>query len=342
MEDPDEPFVQDGENNEVLEAEHVYILLKKEYRISRNVRAEWYLKRINTIITVPKKEKLSEYEEELAVVSVIPVDVPPEWDYDTSHQYKYRITQQTTLHFLARKYRLVFCLDLSPSASIVDVTKGSVVLDEVFATLKQCLKGVVKQFFVPGSHLIFKPKVYLTIIAHTPFFKSQSQQVLVQGWLLISDNLDVFLENVHAKLTKIESQLAQATAQTYGQMDIARERCEIAGEKVTGMLFDESVELAPTTVTNPMVSPDVGFVNMLRYGIVALQLLPENSSAGIVVISDGVLSLPDATMFDSLLVQLRNQTIACSFLQLGSVYHPQASFGYVPFSDLMRFLALAT
>ena len=32
--------------------------------------------------------------------------------------------------------------------------------------------------------------------------------------------------------------------------------------------------------THPMVSPDVGFVNMLRYGIVALQLLPENSMAG--------------------------------------------------------------
>ena len=32
--------------------------------------------------------------------------------------------------------------------------------------------------------------------------------------------------------------------------------------------------------TQPMVSPDMGFVNMLRYGIVALQLLPENSMAG--------------------------------------------------------------
>ncbi|CAL4096317.1 unnamed protein product, partial [Meganyctiphanes norvegica] len=47
-------------------------------------------------------------------------------------------------------------------------------------------------------------------------------------------------------------------------------------------------------------------------------------------------------MFDSLLVELRNQTIACSFLQLGSLYHPQASLGYIPFSDLMQFLATAT
>lgn len=92
----------------------------------------------------------SESEEELEVVSVIPMVIPPEWDSDTSHLYKYRITQRTALHFLARKYRLVFCLDLSPSASIVDVTKGSVVLDEVFTTLEKCLKGIVRPFYVPG------------------------------------------------------------------------------------------------------------------------------------------------------------------------------------------------
>ncbi|KAG7166246.1 KICSTOR complex protein SZT2-like 2 [Homarus americanus] len=255
----------------------------------------------------------SDNEEELEVVSVIPLDIPMEWDYDTSHLYKYRITQRTTLHFLSRKYRLVFCLDLSPSTSIVDVTKGRVVLDEVFTTLRQCLKGIVRPFYVPGSQLLFQPEVYLTIIAHTPFFKSQSQQVLVQGWLLM------------------------ATAQTYGQMDFTREKSEL-GQKMT----EEAIILGPTTLTNPMVSPDIGFVDMLRYGIVALQLLPENSSAGVVVITDGVISLPDATVFDSLLVQLRNQTIACSFLQLGSVYYPHASLGYVPFSDLMNFLATAT
>ncbi|XP_042227057.1 KICSTOR complex protein SZT2-like isoform X3 [Homarus americanus] len=332
-----EPRSTDEEGVEALEAEHVYILMKKEYRISRNVRAEWYLRRINSIITFPRREKLSDNEEELEVVSVIPLDIPMEWDYDTSHLYKYRITQRTTLHFLSRKYRLVFCLDLSPSTSIVDVTKGRVVLDEVFTTLRQCLKGIVRPFYVPGSQLLFQPEVYLTIIAHTPFFKSQSQQVLVQGWLLMVRNLDEFLNSIQIKLSKLETQLAEATAQTYGQMDFTREKSEL-GQKMT----EEAIILGPTTLTNPMVSPDIGFVDMLRYGIVALQLLPENSSAGVVVITDGVISLPDATVFDSLLVQLRNQTIACSFLQLGSVYYPHASLGYVPFSDLMNFLATAT
>ncbi|XP_050730013.1 KICSTOR complex protein SZT2-like isoform X17 [Eriocheir sinensis] len=315
----------DEEGVEVLEADHVYILMRREYRISRNVRAEWYLRRINSIITFPRREKLSDNEEELEVVSVLPMDVPPEWDSDTSHLYHYRVTQRTTLHFLARKYRLVFCLDLSPSTSVVDVTKSSTVLDEVFTTLRQCLKGIVRPFYIPGSLLLFRPEIYLTIIAHTPFFKSQSQQVLVQGWLLMERNLDHFLNSIQASLIQLEAQLAQATAQTYGQM-----------------VEDNFLQALSLALPNPMVSPDIGFVDMLRYGIVALQLLPENSSAGIVIITDGVIGLPDATVFDSLLVQLRNQTIACSFLQLGSVYQPQRSFGYIPFTDLMNFLATAT
>ncbi|XP_076055800.1 KICSTOR complex protein SZT2-like isoform X3 [Oratosquilla oratoria] len=330
------------EDGEVLEAEHLYILMKKDYRISRNIRAEWYLKRINTIITVPRKDKLSEYTEELEVVSVIPHDVPQDWDSDISHLYKYRITERTTLHFLARKYRLVFCLDLSPSVSVVDSQKGEVVLDEVFTTLKTTLKGIVRPFYVPGSQLLFQPKVYITIVAHTPFFKSQCQQVLIQGWLLIPHDLESFLHSIYVKLTTLEEQVAKATAQTYRELELLRERSELVQQKVTGDLFDETIDMTPATVTNPMVSPDIGFVNMLRYGIVSLQLLPENSIAGIVVITDGVISLPDATMFDSLLVQLRNQTIACSFLQLGSVYHPQAGLGFVPFTDLMHFMATAT
>lgn len=63
--------------------------------------------------------------------------------------------------------------------------------------------------FASGSLLLFRPEIYLTIIAHTPFFKSQSQQVLVQGWLLMERNLDHFLDNIQVKLTMLEAQLAQ-------------------------------------------------------------------------------------------------------------------------------------
>lgn len=69
----------------------------------------------------------------------------------------------------------------------------------------------VIHFCVPfsGSLLLFQPEVYLTIIAHTPFFKSQSQQVLVQGWLLMVRNLDEFLASIYSKLIMLEAQLAE-------------------------------------------------------------------------------------------------------------------------------------
>jgi hypothetical protein len=38
-----------------------------------------------------------------------------------------------------------------------------------------------------------------------------------------------------------------------------------------------------------MFTPDISMVNMLRFGLLSLQLLPENSSAGIVIVTDGML-----------------------------------------------------
>ncbi|KAK3857346.1 hypothetical protein Pcinc_036398, partial [Petrolisthes cinctipes] len=337
----------DEEGAEVLEAERVYILMKREYRISRNARAEWYLHRINGILTFPRRVDLSDEGDELDVVSVIPFKVTPEWDYDTSHLYRYRVTHRTRLHFLARKYRLVFCLDLSPSTWSVDAAAASVRLDQAFHTLARCLRGIVRPFYVPGSQLLFQPEIYITILGHTPCPRWPVQQVLVQGWLLAAHNLAEFLQAVHHKLTALEAQLAQATAQSYNQTDNNNTLTNggvtsVAGTVIAGAPMTSVGGEGEIPTTPLFVSPDIGFVDMLRYGIVALQLLPENSCAGIVVITDGVISLPDAKSFESLLVQLRNQTVACSFLQLGSVYHPQGSLGYVPFTDLMAFLASAT
>jgi len=44
-----------------------------------------------------------------------------------------------------------------------------------------------------------------------------------------------------------------------------------------GGLFEETLQ--PITSENPMVSPDTGFINMLRFGMLALKLLPDSSSA---------------------------------------------------------------
>ena len=54
---------------------------------------------------------------------------------------------------------------------------------------------------------------------------------------------------------------------------------------------------------------------MIKTGMLALQLLPKNSAAGLYVVSDGSLTLPDVETCDVLLGQLRTKTISLSFLQ---------------------------
>ncbi len=42
---------------------------------------------------------------------------------------------------------------------------------------RNCVQGLARPFTVPGSQLLFCPKIYVTVIAHTPFLVSKGQQV---------------------------------------------------------------------------------------------------------------------------------------------------------------------
>ncbi len=55
-----------------------------------------------------------------------------------------------------------------------------------------------------------------------------------------------------------------------------------------------------------------------------------------------IISFPNANTLESALTQLRYHTISCSFLQVGSAPHPHSCFGFVPYTDLMKFIATAT
>jgi len=63
---------------------------------------------------------------------------------------------------------------------------------------------------------------------------------------------------------------------------------------------------------------------------------------GIVVITDGVVGLPDTSLMDLLLKQLHRDCVSCSFIQLDHTHHMQQSFGFVPHPELMQFIAFTT
>jgi len=64
--------------------------------------------------------------------------------------------------------------------------------------------------------------------------------------------------------------------------------------------------------------------------------------AGMVVLTDGVVGLPDTSVMELLLQQMHRDGVSCSFIQLDRVHHMQQSFGLISHPELMQFIALST
>ncbi|KAM6217019.1 KICSTOR complex protein SZT2 [Rhynchocyon petersi] len=312
---------------EVEEAGQVFLLMKKDYRISRNVRLAWFLNHLHQTVQATPQELLLQSEQELEVLSVL----PPGWQPDEPVVPRpFLLVPSTRVTFLAWQYRFVIELDLSPSTGIVDDSTGEILFDEVFHALSRCLGGLLRPFRIPGSCIDFQPEIYVTIQAYSSIIGLQSHQVLIQGCLLEPSQREVFLQHVYEMLCHFEDKVATMLQQQYDPQSQAEDQSP------------DSVEPPGRKVGVSMVTADVGLVSMIRQGILALQLLPSNSSAGIIVITDGVTSVPDVAVCETLLNQLRSGTVACSFVQVGGVYSYDCSFGHVPNVELMKFIAMAT
>lgn len=62
----------------------------------------------------------------------------------------------------------------------------------------------------------------------------------------------------------------------------------------------------------------------------------------IILITDGVVALPDVNIMESLLMQLHYDSTAVSFIKVGSPFHPHVCAGYVPYTDILRFISHST
>ena len=51
---------------------------------------------------------------------------------------------------------------------------------QMVVALRRSLDGVTRPFYVPGSQLLFKPDIWVSVIAWTPFLCSGAQSVLHQ------------------------------------------------------------------------------------------------------------------------------------------------------------------
>ncbi|XP_074524267.1 KICSTOR complex protein SZT2 isoform X2 [Halichoeres trimaculatus] len=319
------------QDNEVEEADQIFLLMKEEYRISRNVRLAWFLGKLNQVIWPASKPELLTSDNELDLLSILPKGWQPDFPPTVC---PYIFLPSTRATFLARRYRFIIELDLSPSTGIVDDSTGEMIFDEVFHALSRCLAGLAQPFKVPGTDEVFKPKIFVTILVYSSIIGLTSHQVLVQGCQLDRTDLDEFLRQIYQQLRAVENNIAQVLHQQHEQ--------PLEPVQSSGVHSNHLDEQPPRKQGISMVSADMGLVSMVRQGILALQLLPPNSSAGIIVITDGVTSVPDVAVCETLLNQLRSGTIACSFVQVGGAYSYDCSFGYIPNVELMKFISLAT
>ncbi|KAM6921196.1 KICSTOR complex protein SZT2 [Xenentodon cancila] len=323
------------QDNEVEEADHIYLLMKEDYRISRNVRLAWFLDKLNQVIWLPSTPEVLNSENELDLLSVLPKGWQSGFSPTT---YPCILMPSTRATFLARRYRFIIELDLSPSTGIVDDSTGEMIFDEVFHALSRCLAGLAQPFRVPGTEQLFQPKIFITILAYSSIIGITSHQVLVQGCQLDRIDLIEFLHHIYQQLRALESSIAEVLHQQQEQASSAELKFSQSSSHHGNNLEDQPHRKQAMS----MVSADMGLVSMVRQGILALQLLPINSSAGIIIITDGVTSVPDVAVCETLLNQLRSGTIACSFVQVGGAYSYDCSFGYIPNVELMKFISLAT
>ncbi|XP_026179162.1 KICSTOR complex protein SZT2 isoform X4 [Mastacembelus armatus] len=322
------------QDNEVEEADQIYLLMKEEYRISRNVRLAWFLGKLNQVIWPASDPELLNSENELDLLTILPKGWQDGMTDFSPTMYPYMLMPSTRATFLAQRYRFIIELDLSPSTGIVDDSTGEMIFDEVFHALSRCLAGLVQPFKVPGTDQHFKPKIFITILAYSSIIGLTSHQVLVQGCQLDRTDLDDFLHHIYQQLKAVESNIAEVLHQQHEQ--------SVEPVQSSGLHGNNMDDLLHRKQGISMVSADMGLVSMVRQGILALQLLPPNSSAGIIIITDGVTSVPDVAVCETLLNQLRSGTIACSFVQVGGAYSYDCSFGYVPNVEMMKFISLAT
>lgn len=251
-----------GSSELAPEADTVYLLMKSQIPISRTSRVKWLLDRLNTVVRRDVNvESWDDAEQEFKVLSVIADSTLNLGGAGKSQAG--RLVSSTKVNLLAGSYRMVFCLDMSPSQCTVDLPHGEILLDELFRCLERSIRGLSEPVVVEGCSLI--PDIYVTVIAHTPFFMSPAQQVLVKGVHLGGEGLDELLRSVAAQLRHLSQRIADVAGTAHDRL-----------EQQTSALLDEDLEDAASS-NIPMVSPDANFVNMLRYSMLALSLLPEFS-----------------------------------------------------------------
>lgn len=342
------------------EAGCLYALLTGLRPVSRRNRASWYLNQLNKVVKCNHDLSLEEdesviidrssdnaghaedsmpTEQETHDIRLVSVTINPSTTQttntlpdiieDNSDDQTCYVSPNTRVLFLSKSIATSIILDLSPSVVSVSPQNDCVFLDSLFDAVKRVLHLLVKSHEIPSSSTnvkpqLLQPKVYVSVIAYTPFVIAKDNQVLVQSRRITSANIDQVLVEIWICLNRLTLEIHELVSST----------CSMNFE------FDNSknVFVFPHSLNGNIIRhPGSVLEDIYELGSFSSSLMPKLSRLSITVISDGLFaSSNNLSIF-------RLKSIAVSFVSLGTeTTYPDACFGYTPYIDLMKFTAKTT
>nr|CAB3266774.1 protein SZT2-like [Phallusia mammillata] len=284
-------------------ARKVYIQLNKEFRVSRNIRLMWYLDHLNSQVSVPNDNDSTIETTGLQVLSIIDSDM-------TSSDQPCMMTTDTRLAFISGGYKFVFALDLSASVLRVDTFQQCVMVETILLNLEECLMSLIQPFIVPGTSCPQQPSIFITLFVQWRGTTSVEghQKVIIQGCRLSESSVQHIMSLAKKVIYSIKY-----SAEGMTSAGMAR----------------------PQQYDNTLIT-------ILDTALLALQLLPPNTSSGIIVFTDGVIGEPIPVLLDNILGKCQTLTTACSFVHVNPSSFPLCNFGCVSHTELMQFVAQST
>uniref|UniRef100_A0A915PYH4 Uncharacterized protein n=1 Tax=Setaria digitata TaxID=48799 RepID=A0A915PYH4_9BILA len=336
----------------VREANSVILLLPDGSKTGKYIQLLWYLKHINSTVGI---EATGESEDEITVMNISAQDGD-----EVREDEHLLVTSNTLISYVVRSYRFVFVIDISPSTFIIDGTAGCAPHSKIINRLRQCLEGLlVEGNILPANK--FSPQLFITICFYSPFISFDEDRVILQGCLLTKENVRSVLHFVQDRFALFLNRLCWTMQPHLRKWNQERKKVQRRAEDLLPENFfrqqshatDGFKDSLHSMLTSQMtlraglankefISSEWSLMFMLRAGLIGLQLLPDTAQPNIILITDAVCHVTDIHALQKLMVQLRNYSVACSFIQIQGDCNTDAVFGHFSSPGFFTFLARAT
>ncbi|CAF3840940.1 unnamed protein product [Rotaria magnacalcarata] len=324
-------------------ASQVFAYLRRNYRVSRNTRAIWQFQQIAASslnpVRVPTSEEITQSSDEIVLVSAL-----DEHDEPIPASSNIVCNSATRFSYFTTRYKFAFILDMTDSCASVSIDGGHIYLESLTNCLCILLYSLAQTFTLPGCELKFQPEIDVSVYVYFPLHRTPNHQVLIHGYRLTWATLKIVCD-------EIASNLKVATELLHNVLSISQPFT--AHSTLSTIDSEENMNLHLNAIYANSES-SCAIINMLSYGITALQLMPEEATSALVIITDGILDVPNLPAFEVVMRQIRARIISCSFVQIGSnnkrhqltnnkvLNAPIASLGHVPNEELLKFISLST